>query len=167
MTERYLECGFVQNTHGVKGLLRVAHYCDSEKIFCSLPAVYLKREDGYRPYRVRSAAVHGAVILLALEGIETLEAAVAFKNKTLYAAREDLPAPEGAYFIADLIGLPVIDRDTGKVYGTLADVVNHGASDVYEVKTETGVALIPAVPAYVAGIEPEKGIFVTPIEGMF
>lgn len=167
MMEKYLECGFVQNTHGVKGLLRAVHYCDSEKVFCSLPAVYLKKGEEYLPRRVRSAAVHGGVILLSLEGVDTLEDAVLYKNKTLYAAREDLPEPKGAYFIADLIGLPVIDARTGRVYGTLSDVVNHGASDVYEVKTETGAALIPAVPEFVARIEPERGIFVTPIEGMF
>lgn len=167
MLKEYLECGLVRNTHGVRGLLRVSHTCDSAEIFCSLRQVYTEQNGEYRPHRVVSASVHGSVILLGLEGLTTLEEAVRFKNRTLYARREDLPLPEGARFIADLIGLPVIDAVTGVHYGTLSDVVNYGASDVYEIKTAGGTALMPAVPEFVASIDTEKGIFVTPIEGMF
>ena len=167
MIKEYLECGFVRNTHGVRGLLRVSHCCDSAEVFCSLKQVYTERGGEYLPYSVKSAAVHGTVILLALEGVDSLDDAVRNKNRTLYARRSDIPLPEGARFIADLIGLPVIDAVTGTRYGILSDVVNRGASDVYEIKTTGGTALMPAVPEFVASIDPERGIFVTPIEGMF
>ena len=49
----------------------------------------------------------------------------------LYVTREDaVPLEEGEFYIADLIGLDVID-DTGKKIGVLKDVLQTGANDVY------------------------------------
>jgi len=138
MLKEFLECGLVQNTHGVKGMLRIGHRCDSPEVFCALKTVYAEKNGGYTPYKVKSASQHGAVILLALEGIDTMEDALKLKGKSLYANRADLPIAEGAFFIADLIGLPVIDAVSGKKYGELTDVVNRGASDVYEIDTASG-----------------------------
>ena len=76
------------------------------------------------------------------------------------------PVPEDAFFIADLIGLDVIDIATGEKLGTLADVLNLGASDLYEIKTPSGKKLIPAVPEFIKEIDLDKGIFVALIEGM-
>ena len=88
------------------------------------------------------------------------------KNKILYAAREDFVLEEGDYFIADLIGLPVIHAETGHIYGKLTEVINRGASDIYVVATEAGERMMPAVDEFVKLVDIEKGIFVCPIEGM-
>ena len=61
----------------------------------------------------------------------------------------------------------MIDANTGRVYGKLTDVVNRGASDVYEIETKNGTAYMPVVDEFVKEVDLEKGIFVTPIEGMF
>ena len=45
---------------------------------------------------------------------------------------------KGDYFIIDLVGLPVIDADSGVEYGKVSDVFNTGASDIYTVKTPDG-----------------------------
>lgn len=167
MLKEFLECGKIQNTHGVKGMMRVGHLCDSVDVFCSLKSVYTEKNGEYKEHKVISAHEHGAVILLALEGIDTIEAAQLLKGRMIYARRDQLPLKEGSHFIADLIGLKVYDAESGKLYGTLTDVMNRGASDVYEIKTATGEVLMPAVDEFVREIDLEKGIFITPIEGMF
>ena len=43
--------------------------------------------------------------------------------------------PEGVYYIADLIGLDVIDEN-GEFIGTVSEVFSTGANDVYAVKRE-------------------------------
>jgi len=74
---------------------------------------------------------------------------------------------EGSHFIADLIGLPVMDADTEEVYGTLSDVRNFGAQDIYMVaKPEGGEFMIPVVAEFVIRVDEEKGIFVRLIDGM-
>ena len=55
----------------------------------------------------------------------------------------------------------------GKVYGKLSDVQSGSASELYEVETEKGKILIPAIPVFVKKIDLEKGIGIEAIEGMF
>ena len=101
------------------------------------------------------------------EEICDIDTATALKNTVLYAAREDFQLEEGDFFIADLIGLPVIDVSSGFEYGRMADVINRGASDIYVIRTSDGEKMMPAVSEFVKKIDMEKGIFVSPIEGMF
>ena len=163
----YLECGKIINTHGVRGDVKLESYCDTPEVLQGLGRVYLKEKGGYREVRVLHASVFKTFVLMSLEGVSDVDAAVLLKNRTVYAAREDLPIEEGSYFIADLIGLPVIDAESGRVYGTLSDVLNYGASDIYTVKTESGDRMMPAVEEFVDRVEIGTGIYIRPIEGMF
>ena len=162
----YLECGRIVNTHGVRGDVKVESYCDTPEILRDLSRVYLREKDTYRELLVLHASIFKAFVLMKLEGVSDFDAAMLLKNRTLYAAREDLPIEEGSYFIVDLIGLPVIDADNGRVYGTLKDVTNLGASDIYTVKTAEGDSMMPAVDEFVIRVALGEGIYVRPIEGM-
>lgn len=167
MKEKELLCGKIINTHGVRGDVKVESYCDSPEILKGLSSVYLKEKNTYRELRVCHASIFKAFVLMSLEGITTLDEAVMMREKILYAKREDIPVEEGSYFIADLIGLPVIDADDRtKVYGTLKSVQNLGASDIYTVETEKGERMMPAVSEFVISVELDEGIYVRPIEGM-
>ena len=165
--EKYLECGKIINTHGVKGTVKAESWCDSPYILADLERVYTEENGKAKKYKVINASVFKQFVLLELEGVYGMDAALAMKNKILYASRDDIELEEGDFFIADLIGLPVIDANSGKEYGKLSDVINTGASDIYVIKTPKGEAMMPAVEEFVKEIDLEKGIFVTPIEGMF
>ena len=89
------------------------------------------------------------------------------KNKVLYCKRSDLDIGDDRVFIEDILGLQVINADTQKVYGILENVINNPANDIYEIKTDKGMAYMPAVKEFIVSIDTEKGIFVRPIEGMF
>lgn len=168
MKEAYIECGKVTGVHGVVGAMRAEPWTDSWQVFSHLRHVYLREPDGMKAFRVLSAVLHKGGILLKLEGISTPEEAAALKNRVLFARREEIPLPKGRSFIVDLIGLPVRDADSGHLYGTVSDVLNTGASDLYEVQMENGKkALIPAVPEFIIKVDEEKEILVRPIEGMF
>jgi 16S rRNA processing protein RimM len=95
-----------------------------------------------------------------------MDKAMLLKNKTIYALRKDFKLDEGEFFLADMIGLDVIDADNGRVYGKLREIMNRGASDIYVVDTPNGERMIPAVDQFVISIEIDKGIYVRPIEGM-
>ena len=105
-------------------------------------------------------------VLVTLENVNDMDAALAWKGSTVYAKREDFSLEEGEYFLADLIGLSVIDAKTDKIYGTLQETINRGASDIYVVSTPNGERMIPVVDEFIDRVDLEKGIFVTPIEGM-
>lgn len=167
--ERYLECGRIVTTHGVRGEVRAESYCDSPEVLAGLSRVYLRDGAGnYEERRVLSSAPHKGQVRLLLAGVPDMNAAICLRGRTLYAAREDIPLPEGGAFIADMIGLPVFDADSGVRYGTLSDVQPSPAAQLYTVTTPAGrQVLLPAVPAFVRRVDTESGVYITPIEGFF
>jgi 16S rRNA processing protein RimM len=61
------------------------------------------------------------------------------------------------YFIADLIGLSVYDEDE-QLLGTLSDVLQTGANDVYVVELAGGKeVLIPAIKQCILDVDIEGG----------
>ena len=165
--EKFLECGKIINTHGVKGTVKAESWCDSPYVLAELERIYTEENGKAKEYKVLHASVFKQFVLLELEGVFGMDAALEMKNKIIYASRDDIELEEGDFFIADLIGLPVIDADSGTEYGKITDVINTGASDIYVIKTPSGEAMMPAVDEFVKEIDLDKGIFVKPIEGMF
>jgi 16S rRNA processing protein RimM len=163
----YPECGKIVNTHGCRGGVKVEPWCDTPAVFAALPAVYVKEGAGFRAVRMVRASVLGNRFVCAeLEGVDTMEKAEALRGRILYARREDLNIPAGNYLIAELIGLPVWDQ-SGKSLGRLADVIHPGATDIYVIDTPKGQAMVPVVSEFVHSVDMERGIVLTPIEGMF
>lgn len=163
---RFLECGRIINTHGVKGGIKLEAWCDSPADLASLSRVFLVSGGKYVERKVKRASVFKQFVIAELEGVADIDAAMQLKGQTVYADREDFDIDEGSFFVADLIGLDVIDVATGDKIGELSDVLNLGASDIYTVKTDRGEKMIPAVPEFIKEIDTEKGIFVSLIEGM-
>lgn len=163
---KYLECGKIINTHGVCGGVKIESWCDTPSELASLKRVYLKNGASYCERKILRASVFKQFVLMELEGVGGIDAASALRGRVIYADRDDLNIGDGAYFIADIIGLPVIDATTGETLGELSDVMNLGASDIYVIKTENGEKMIPAVPEFIKNVDTEKGIFVSLIEGM-
>lgn len=163
----YPECGKIINTHGCRGGVKIEPWCDSPAVFTALPCVYIREAGELRPLKLRRAAVLGARFVLAeLEGVDTMEAADALRGTVLYAAREDLNIKKGVSLVAELIGLPVFDT-AGNRLGTLTEVIHPANTDIYVIQTEKGEAMVPVVPAFVREVDVEKGIILSPIEGMF
>lgn len=162
----YLECGRVQNTHGCHGWIKVESYCDTPEVLASLPCVYRRVGGAYLPLRVLQTGRKQQAVLMQLEDVDDMDAAEALKNETLYAARTDIPMEEGAYFLADLEGLPVVDADSGRVYGTVKEVSLVGGRELLAVTTDDGVRLLPNVPAFVERVNVESGVYVRPIPGL-
>lgn len=168
MKNEFLEGGKVVSAHGVRGILKVISYCDSPRVLASMRRVFLRLADGtYDERAVRCGSVAGNTVLLGMSGCDTREDAVAMKNTLLYLKREDISLSDGAYFIADLFGLPVLDIDTGKLYGKVADITDVPQGKMYTVRTEHGDVLLPGVKEFIKEIDPERGIFIRPIAGFF
>jgi ribosomal 30S subunit maturation factor RimM len=99
-----------------------------------------------------------------------MNAADDLRGTVLYAAREDFRLEEGQYFLADAIGLPVLDAREGRegqVLGEVEDILPGAAAPIYAVKTANGQVLVPAVPAFIAAVVPGECVRMTPIDGMF
>lgn len=163
---KYLECGAVANTHGIDGGIKAISWCDSPEVLASLPSVYTEQLGVYTELEIESASVYKDTVIFTFKGIDSIEKATKLKGKTLYASRDDFNLEEGEYFIADLIGLDVIDCESGRVYGKIEGVNTNASQILYEVKTETEIRLLPAVDAFIKEIVPEKCVYVNNIPGL-
>ena len=165
--EKYLEIGKIVNTHGFRGDVKIQPWCDFPEVMTELEVIYRKVGSSFVEMNVKKSSVHKDMVLMKLEGVDDFDSANALREQVVYADRDHIAREEGSFFIADLVGLKVINADSGKVYGTLKEVLQYGIHDIYSVKTENGEVLIPAVEEFVKRISLEEGIFVKPIEGMF
>lgn len=84
---------------------------------------------------------------------------MSFKGKDLYVTRDKaVKLEENENFIADLIGMTVYEED-GTRLGTLTDVLQTGANDVYAVEMEDGrEVLIPAIRQCILDVNVEEAV---------
>ena len=160
MKSPFLPTGQIVNTHGLKGLVKVIPWADDPADLLDFDRFFI---DGTE-YAVEHSSLQKSMVLLKLEGIDTLEDAVKLRGKELAIARADVELEEGVVFIADLIGLPVYcgERELGKI----TEVLTPPANDVYVVKGQQEY-LIPAVKEFIEELNPEAGyVRVRLIEGM-
>lgn len=158
---KFLECGKIVNTHGIRGEVKIMPWADSPEFLCTLPTLYI--DD--KPYAVRSARPHKGSVLALLEGVEDVNDAILLKNKVVWLSRDDVQLEEGAFFQADLIGLRVVD-ESGTELGTLREILSPSLQQVYVVRGEREI-MIPNVPAFVLETNVPGGyIKVHLIEGM-
>lgn len=167
MKKEFLECGKILTAHGVRGAVKVEHFCDSAKVLAGAKRVFFSERGEYRECKVVSGSVMGEYVLLSLCGIDSREAAIALRGRTLYFHRSDVPVSEGALLIADMIGLPVIHAESGLSLGEISDVSDIAGRRIYTVKTDTGEVLLPDVPDFIKEISETGGMKVLPIPGFF
>lgn len=161
----YLEAGQIVGTHGVRGEVRVQPWCDSPQQLATFKKLYWDAE-GKKPVKVKGRP-HKNIALLTLEGITTVEAAQVLRGKMLYVDRRDIKLPKGHYLVQDLIGLTVVDADTGETYGTLTDVSQTGANAVYHMATDKGEVLIPAIPDVIIEVDIKGDVLrLRPMKGL-
>ena len=142
-------------------------WADSPEFLADFDELYLDK--GAKKIEITSSRVHKNMLIMKIKGIDSIEEADRLRNKVLYMNRDDVELEDGAYFIQDLIGLDVIDDDTGELLGRLDDVSETGANDVYHVRTNDGkIFLIPVIPDVIKDISPEDGyIKIFKMKGLF
>lgn len=165
--KKYLEIAKIVATQGIRGEVRCQYYCDSPEVLCEFDVLYLNK--GETEVHITRAFPHKNVVIIKIEGVDSIEDAQKYIGKMLYLDRDDAELPEGSYFIQDIIGLVVKDVDSGKIYGKITDVYQNGASDVYSIKQENGTELMfPYIDEVVKSIDIEKGeIVIRPLPGLF
>ncbi len=164
--KQYLEIGKIVSVFGLKGEVKVQPWCDSPDFLCEFDRLYYKSGT---PVNVQHSRVQKNIVVMKLEGCDTVEEGQKLRGRVLYMDRDDVELEEGAYFVQDLIGLKVVDLATNEEYGELTEVSETGANDVYHIRRADGkMYYIPAIPDVVKETDLENGLMkITPLEGLF
>ena len=164
MSKEMLPGGKIVNTHSLKGEVRIYPYCDSAEFLCDVKKMYIDQEC----YAVATARVHKGQALVRFKGIDHISKAEPLIGKMVYFKKQEVPLEEGQFYIDDIIGLPVIDIDSGVEYGKVISVFPTGANDVFEVKGEGKNYYVPKIDDVVKEINlKEQKILIRPLEGLF
>ena len=182
---RFLTVARVVRAHGIKGELSCEIVTDFPERFRKTTRVYLNppprrpgpvaREqpaDGVpaateeattrpREYAVERARVvpHalGARLVLGLDAVNDREGADALRDWLVQVPEDEAwTLPEGRYYWHQIVGLAVVTTD-GRRLGSVVEILETGANDVYVVKREGEDLLLPAIKDVVKEIAPERG----------
>lgn len=164
MNEYDVQIGQILGAHGLRGEVKVASLSDIPGRFATLSEVAVRTARTMTVRRVLGARETGpGTWLLRLEGIGDRTTAEALRGAALLVREVDSPSlPPDVYYIHQLIGLRVVTTD-GREVGTISEVIETGANDVYVTEN----ALIPAIPQVVQAVDLEGGtMLIEPMPGL-
>jgi len=148
-----IEIGKIVNTHGIRGEVKIATWCDDPNMFSEISYFYA---DGVKCEILR-ARVHKNNVIAELKGVSGIDAANAMRNKILTIERDALgELADGVYYICDLIGVVVFDEN-GQVLGEIDDVLQTGSNDVYQLRQPNThkPLLVPALKDVILSVDIE------------
>ena len=156
--EDLLQVGIITSTHGVRGEVKVYPTTDDPRRFRRLKEVVLDTGKEKMNLEIEGVKFFKKFVILKFKGLDNINDIEKYRQKSLYVTRKNaVRLQRDEYFIADLIGLKVQDED-GKELGTVKDVIETGANDVYEVEMTDGKSLLlPAIKQCILNVDVENG----------
>ena len=155
--EDFLKVGVITTTHGVRGEVNVYPTTDEPERFLELDHVLLDTGKEFLDLEIKNVRFFKNLVILKFKGIDNINDIEKYKGHDLWIPREEgQELDEDEYYIADLLGLRVI-LDDGTEFGTLKNVMETGANDVYIIDTNAhGEVLVPAIRECIQDIDLEK-----------
>ena len=166
--EDLFQIGVITRTHGIHGEVKVFPMTDDVRRFKKLKKTLLENGNGYLELECESAKFFKQFVILKFKGYDTPESIEKYCRKGLFVTRSDAVKPgKDEYFIADLIGIEAFDEDLG-IKGTITDVIETGANDVYTIDLDDGrQLLLPAIKQCVLSVDTEaKKMKIHVLEGL-
>ena len=156
--EDLLQVGIITSTHGVRGVVKVYPTTDDPRRFRRLKEVVLDTGKEKMNLEIEGVKFFKQFVILKFKGLDNINDIEKYRQKSLYVTRKNaVRLQRDEYFIADLIGLKGQDED-GKELGTVKDVIETGANDVYEVEMADGKSLLlPAIKQCILNVDVENG----------
>lgn len=145
------EVAKIAGFHGVKGEIKFYPLIDDLEIFHELEEVLIAA----KTYKISSTRPHKNWILVKFEGYDDLNSVENLRGIVEAEIEEDLE--EGSWYIADLIGLKVLDA-TGQELGLVQDYSSQAQdhifiklNDSFKAKREL---ILPFVDEYILDVQP-------------
>lgn len=147
--------GRVVKPQGRKGEVVVEPFSDRPDRFPGLRHAYIPGAgDAVREVTVTACWPHKGRFVLKLDGVDSIDAAEAFRGLELRIREEDLAAlPAGSYYHHQLRGLNVEDG-SGAAVGRVEDILVTGAeAPVLVVRGARGETMVPLAESFVRQVD--------------
>lgn len=159
-----LAVGTIIGTHGVAGELKMRLATDDPEQLRRIKRVYVGDEEKTR--RLLGVRFHQGMALIRVSGVSTPEQGAELRGQTIrISGRDARPLEPGEFYYYQVIGITAYD-EAGEVLGTVSDILETGANDVFVISPAGGgkEILLPNIPDVVLDIEPaERRMTVRPL----
>jgi 16S rRNA processing protein RimM len=165
MDEPTVVVGRITRAHGVTGEVAVLVISEVPGRFADGATVWL--EDG-RTLTVESSRPHKDRLLVRFRGVEDRARAQALQRAVLVVPESSSPElPDGSWWDHRIVGC-TLETDTGRVLGTVRDVIHTGANDVWSAVDDEGVeTLVPVLKDVILSVDMDaQRIVVREIPGL-
>ncbi|MBD5500486.1 MAG: 16S rRNA processing protein RimM [Lachnospiraceae bacterium] len=152
--EELLQVGIISSTHGIRGEVKIFPTTDDAGRFKKLKEVILNDGKEQILMQVEGVKFFKQFVIAKFKGYDSINDIEKYKGKSLFVTRENaVTLGKDEYFIADLIGV-LVENEDGSFQGTLKDVLETGANDVYIVQSKEGKeVLIPAIKDCILSVD--------------
>ncbi len=156
--EDFFQGGIITSPHGVRGEVKVYPTTDDVRRFKRLKEIILDTGKERLNLEIESVKFVKQFAVLKFKGYDNINDVEKFRQKSLLVARENaVRLKRDEYFIADLMGLKVLDEEEQEI-GVLRQVIETGANDVYAIDMKDGrELLLPAIKQCVLEVDVEAG----------
>lgn len=153
----FFKVGQVLKPQGIRGEVKIRPFVDDLGRFDSIDHIFMKKRGEYLRYDVESARTYKDFAYIKIGGVNDRNEAELLRGAFFYIDRKNAsPLPEGAHYVADLIGMELRDGN-GEVLGTVADIMNTGSADIYTV-TGKGRFMFPKAPGVITNVDEKAGV---------
>lgn len=164
MEPKYLLLGEIMRPHGIRGELRVRLLTDYPERIAKLETIYLADSPEAttpKPYKLQGMRMNGDFGLLKLHVVADRTEAERYRGLYVLVDMEHaVPLEEGEFYLYQLLGLRV-ETSAGDILGTLAEVLETGANDVYVVESPRyGEVLIPVTDETIVKTDIQAGVLI-------
>ena len=165
--ERLLVLGRVLGPRGLRGAVKVRSFAAVPALLAPGSAVILRGPGGAWEVSLTGVQAFREGLVVTFQGIDSREAAERLRGYEICVPRAAAPPlPEATYYHGDILGLHV-HTETGERLGELVDIWPSAAHDLYVVRGDKGEWLLPAVRAFILGVDLARRVMVVrPIEGL-
>ena len=137
----YFEIGTILKPQGIRGEVKIEPYTNNIARLTELKSVYFKSADEYIEKDIEKSRTDSKFLYVKFKSVDDRNEAERLRGKNIYIDRQNAEVlPEGAYYIADLIGMKVFD-DNGILLGELKEIMQTGSKDIYIVNLKGGGTL--------------------------
>jgi len=157
---KYIDIGKITSTHGLKGELKLkSSFVYINRVLKEEFPFYIEKKEQVHLLKYRH---HNGIYLLTFKGYEDINLVENFRNKELYALREDIKLEKDEYLFEDYIGLKAYYKDT--FLGDIKDIINCGNNNYVFVIGEE--ILIPVNKEFIEEVIINDRVIFKEVEGL-
>lgn len=157
--EDMFRIGVITEPHGVRGEVKVFPTTDEPARIGKLKEIYMEQKGELIHLHPLGARAQKNLMIVKFREFEDRDAVERLRKCELFITRDNaVKLRKDEYYISDLIGLKCIDEEDKEV-GTLTEVYETGANDVYEITREDGTKiLLPAIKQCILDVDVSGGL---------